>query len=95
VRVWGGETRWVDLVTTKSFKVALSSLEQSTVEVKLDYTGPMLAPVKAGTTVGKVRIVVDGKTIADIDVVTSTSIGAVDSIWRKSLDSLLMMTFGG
>lgn len=94
-RVWGGDERWVNLVTTQSFKIALSSKEQDTVEVKLDYDGPLLAPVKQGVEVGKVRVVVDGKTVAETPVVTAGDVPAIQSMWKKALDSVLIMTFGG
>ena len=94
-RVWGGTSRWVDLVTTQPFKIALSTKEQNTVEVKFDYSGPLMAPVKTGVEVGKVRIVVDGKTVAETPVVTASDVEAVDSMWQKALDSVLIMTFGG
>jgi serine-type D-Ala-D-Ala carboxypeptidase (penicillin-binding protein 5/6) len=94
-RVWGGEERWVGLVTTQAFKIALSSKEQDTVEVKLDYNGPLLAPVKKGVEVGKVRVVVDGKTVAETPVITAGEVPAIDSMWKKAFDSVLIMTFGG
>jgi D-alanyl-D-alanine carboxypeptidase (penicillin-binding protein 5/6) len=94
-RVWGGNERWVGLVTKSDFKIALSPAEQKTAEIKLDYKGPLLAPVKQGTEIGKVRVLVDGKTIADTPVFAVNDIAATGSMWWKALDSVLIMTFGG
>jgi serine-type D-Ala-D-Ala carboxypeptidase (penicillin-binding protein 5/6) len=95
VRVWGGETRWVKLLSREAFKISLAPVEQKTVEVKLDYKGPLIAPVEKGAEIGKVRILVGGKPVAETPVVTGDSIAATQSMWSKALDSVLMMTFGG
>ncbi len=93
-RVWGGTERWVNLITASTFKVALSPEEQAKAEVKMTYTGPLIAPVKLGQQVGMVRILIDGKSVSDVPLVTASEIPAVDSMWRKALDSVLIMVFG-
>lgn len=93
--VWGGTQRSVDLVTSDSFQVSLSEREQRAVEVKLYYGGPLLAPVKAGTKVGEIRFLVDGAAVASLPVETAADVDAVDSMWSKALDSVMIMTFGG
>jgi serine-type D-Ala-D-Ala carboxypeptidase (penicillin-binding protein 5/6) len=94
-RVWGGDERWVNLIIPDPFKVALSPQEQTKAEVKLNYMGPIMAPVKAGQQIGMVRILVDGKAVADAPLVASSDIPAADSMWKKALDSALIMVFGG
>ncbi len=94
-RVWGGSVNWVELRTAQAFTVALTPKEQKNVELKLSYTGPLMAPVKAGVAVGKARVIVAGKTVAEVPVLTSADVPAVDSMVQKALDSLSMMVFGG
>lgn len=94
-RVWGGAQRWVDLVVRQDLRLALSAKEQEQVEVKLSYAGPLIAPVKAGDKIGTVRFLMDGKTIAEVPVETANAVEAVDSIWSKALDSLMIMVLGG
>jgi serine-type D-Ala-D-Ala carboxypeptidase (penicillin-binding protein 5/6) len=94
-RVWGGVENWVELRTAQAFQVALTPREQKTVEMKLSYNGPLMAPVKAGTEVGKARVIVQGRTVAEIPVVTAADVAAVDSMMQKALDSLSIMIFGG
>lgn len=94
-RVWGGASNWVDLLVPQAFQVALTPTEQKTVEMKLTYKGPLMAPVKAGENVGIVRVLVGGKTVADIPVVTGGDVAAVDSMWERAWDSALIMVFGG
>jgi serine-type D-Ala-D-Ala carboxypeptidase (penicillin-binding protein 5/6) len=94
-RVWGGTERWVNLVTPQDVRLALSAQEQDKVEVKLNYTGPLMAPVKAGQQIGMVRFLLDGKTIYETPLETATSVDAVDSMWSKALDSIFIMVLGG
>lgn len=93
-RVWGGSQHWVDLVTKQDVSLALSPQEQQKIEVKLSYNGPLLAPVLAGAAIGTVRFMVDGKVLDEVPVETAEAVGAVDSMWSKALDSLLIMAMG-
>jgi serine-type D-Ala-D-Ala carboxypeptidase (penicillin-binding protein 5/6) len=85
----------VELRTSKAFQVALTPKEQKNVELKLSYSGPLMAPVKSGTEVGTARVIVAGKTVAEIPVQTAADVPAVDSMFEKALDSLSIMVFGG
>jgi D-alanyl-D-alanine carboxypeptidase (penicillin-binding protein 5/6) len=94
-RVWGGASRWVDLVVKQDLRLALSAKEQESVEVKLSYAGPLMAPVKAGDQIGTVRFMMDGKAIAEVPVETAFAVDAVDSMWSRAMDSLMIMVLGG
>jgi D-alanyl-D-alanine carboxypeptidase (penicillin-binding protein 5/6) len=94
-RVWGGRENWVDLLTLQPFSIALTEEEKKTVEVKLSYPGPLFAPVKSQDMIGKVRIYVRGKVIAELPVVTANDVAATESMWEKAWDSTLIMMFGG
>jgi serine-type D-Ala-D-Ala carboxypeptidase (penicillin-binding protein 5/6) len=94
-RVWGGDADWVDVVTRDGFTVALTDRERQSVEVKLSYMGPLMAPVKQGDVVGSVRVYVSGKVVAEVPVQSSQSVGAVDSMWQKAWDSVRIMFVGG
>jgi D-alanyl-D-alanine carboxypeptidase (penicillin-binding protein 5/6) len=94
-RVWGGEKRWVDLVTTQNIRINLSTVEQQKVTVDLHYNGPLMAPVKAGAKAGVIQFNLDGRTVAEFPVQTDTEIASVTSMWLKAWDSLLYMAFGG
>jgi D-alanyl-D-alanine carboxypeptidase (penicillin-binding protein 5/6) len=74
--------------------VALTPQEQAMAEMKLSYTGPLLAPVEAGKQVGSVRFIVDGVTVADVPVVTANEVPAEQSMWSRAVDSVFIMVFG-
>ena len=93
-RVWGGKQRNVDLLAADGMRVALTVQEQETAEVKLAYTGPLMAPVKAGQEVGKVRFIADGITVADVPAITAAPVEAEPSMWSRALDSVFIMIFG-
>jgi D-alanyl-D-alanine carboxypeptidase (penicillin-binding protein 5/6) len=93
-RVWGGTTRHVPLLAGGDVKVALTPQEQELAEMKLSYTGPLLAPVEAGKQVGSVRFIVDGVTVADVPVVTGGAVPAETSMWSRAVDSVFIMVFG-
>lgn len=93
-RVWGGKARNVPLLAAADVKVALTTQEQELAEVKLAYNGPLMAPVKAGQQVGKVRFIVDGITVADVPVVTALPVEEDPSMWSRAVDSVFIMLFG-
>lgn len=94
-RVWGGEERWVNLVIPDNFKIALAPFEQDKAEMKMTYSGPLIAPVKAGDKVGNVRLLLDGKVVAEEPLQAAADVAATPSMWKKAADSALIMLFGG
>ena len=92
--VWGGTARSVDLVTSDSVQVALSPAEQAAVEMKLAYSGPLMAPVSAGVKVGTVRFMLDGTVLAEVPVETAAGVEEDASMWSRALDSMMIMVFG-
>jgi D-alanyl-D-alanine carboxypeptidase (penicillin-binding protein 5/6) len=93
-RVWGGTQRSVPLLAAQGVRVALTAQEQEIAEVKLAYTGPLMAPVAAGREVGTVRFIVDGITVAEVPVVAAGAVEAEPSMWSRALDSVFIMIFG-
>jgi serine-type D-Ala-D-Ala carboxypeptidase (penicillin-binding protein 5/6) len=94
-RVWGGERNWVGLVTRQDVRLALSSNELKLATIDLLYRGPLMAPVKAGEPAGRLRFSVSGNTIAEFPLETAQPVGAVESMWEKASDSILILIFGG
>jgi serine-type D-Ala-D-Ala carboxypeptidase (penicillin-binding protein 5/6) len=95
VRVWGGSVGSATLVARGEVRIALSEQESRQVKVELSYKGPLIAPVKKGTEIGKVRFLIEGRPVAEQAVVTGQDISAVDSRWKRALDSLIIMALGG
>ncbi len=94
-RVWGGTLSWVRLTSKDDVRVMLADEERDTASGEIVYQTPLIAPVKAGTEVGKLRIKVEGKLVSETPLYTADSIETSDNMWRKALDSLTYMAFGG
>jgi len=95
VRVWGGSVGAATLVARDEVRIALSEEESKQVKVELSFRGPLIAPVRKDTEIGKVRFLIDGRPVAEQAVVTGQDIAAVESRWKRALDSLIIMALGG
>ncbi len=93
-RVWGGQERWVNLVSQARVQIALSAQEQAKADIRMSYVGPLIAPVKMGQVIGMARVLVDGKTVSEVPLVTAADVVASDSLWQRALDSAFIMLFG-
>ena len=63
--------------------------------MKLSYVGPLMAPIKQGENAGKVRFLVNGRTLQEVPLETETAVAQTQSMWRKAWDSIVYMVFGG
>ena len=59
------------------------------------YRGPLIAPVNEGQEVGFMRLTIDGKVISRVPLITGDNVGSSPDMWRKALDSVMFMAFGG
>ena len=94
-RVWGGTKSFVPMMAKNDIVLRLSDKERKQAKMSVVYNGPLRAPVRDGQDVGKVIFKLDGKTIATAPLIAGKSIDEADSMWSKSLDSLMFMVFGG
>lgn len=95
VRVWGGMQHTVGLVVPDAFRLDLAGFEQDNAEMKVTYKGPLMAPLKAGTEVGYVRVLINGREVARSPVQVSSDIDENPNMWQKAADSALLMMLGG
>ena len=95
LRVWGGVKNSVPVVSAKAFRMALSPKEQETAELKLEYAGPLLAPVKKGQEVGRIKVTAGGHILADAPAVAGADVAEDPSMWGRAWDSILIMVLGG
>ena len=94
-RVWGGVSDKVALMTKDTVRARLSDEERRNADAEVVYEGPLRAPVRRGDKVGKLRIRVDGRTIAYYPLYAAKSVEAKDSMWSKAADTLKFWVFGG
>ena len=94
-RVWGGTSSWVRLVAREPVRVLLSEQEKPSARTEIVYRGPLIAPVSEGQEVGFMRLTIDGKVVSRVPVITGADVSASPDMWRKALDSVMYMAFGG
>ena len=94
-RVWGGTSSWVRLVAREPVRVLLSEQEKPSARTEIVYRGPLIAPVSEGQEVGFMRLTIDGKVVSRVPVITGANVSASPDMWRKAMDSVMFMAFGG
>ncbi len=94
-RVWGGDKSWVSLVAKEPVNLLLAPEERDVATAEIVYNGPLKAPVRRGEQVGFIRLSVDGRMVSRQPLYTGDSVAVGDSAWRKALDTVMFMIFGG
>jgi serine-type D-Ala-D-Ala carboxypeptidase (penicillin-binding protein 5/6) len=94
-RVWGGTSSWVRLVAREPVRVLLSEQEKPSARTEIVYRGPLIAPVSEGQEIGFMRLTIDGKVISRVPLITRGNVPQSPDMWRRALDSVMYMTFGG
>ncbi len=94
-RVWGGVTDRVPLMARDTIRARLSDEERKAADAEIVYTGPLRAPVRRGAAVAKLRIRLDGRTIAYFPLYAARSVEADDNMWSKAFGTLKFWIFGG
>jgi D-alanyl-D-alanine carboxypeptidase (penicillin-binding protein 5/6) len=72
--VWLGDTKTVGLVTAQNVSMLLPALVQDGVKAEVSYTGPLKAPIAAGTEVGELVITVPDLPERRIPLITETAV---------------------
>jgi len=89
-RVWKGATPEVGLVLKEDLFVTSQRGPVSSVKAEFETPGRLVAPLSANTPVGKVRIVVDGATIATHDLYPAADVPA-GGFFRRAIDSVRLL----
>ncbi len=94
-RVWGGQKAWVALIAKEPVNMLLAAEERNSAQAEIVYNGPLRAPVREGQQIGFIRLSVDGRVVSKQPLFAGSSVDAGDSSWRKALDTVTYMLFGG
>jgi len=94
-RVWGGVKDRVPLMAKDTIRARLSDEERKAADAEIVYTGPLRAPVRRGKAVARLRIRLDGRTIAYFPLYAARSVEPDDNMWRKAFGTLKFWIFGG
>jgi D-alanyl-D-alanine carboxypeptidase (penicillin-binding protein 5/6) len=86
-RVWKGAESQVGLVLHHDLYVTGQRGHIGNVQAQFDLPARLMAPLAAGTAVGKVKVVVDGKPVATYDLYPATAVPA-GGIFRRAIDTV-------
>lgn len=89
LRIWKGQTDHVDGIVNEALFVTVPRKERNGLEVGLVYDEPLVAPLAAGATVGRVVVKLGGKEILSRPVVAGAAVAAGGFI-RVMLDTIRM-----
>lgn len=81
-----GKQDTVDLVAMKNIVMTLPKMTRDQLEVEAIYNKPLVAPVEAGQTVGKLKVQIPGQEPAEFDLVTASNVeelGFFAKMWAK------------
>lgn len=97
VPVWKGAANQVSLVAPETVRVTVPKGQEQSLQLKVDGPKELIAPVKAGETLGQLVISAGGETIRSITLQAAQEVPR-GSLWRRSIDTirlLLRRLFGG
>jgi D-alanyl-D-alanine carboxypeptidase (penicillin-binding protein 5/6) len=83
-KVWLGQAPTVPLTVAKSLAVTMPKRLRSNMQVKLDYTGPLPAPVVKGAEAGKIIVSVPEYKTFEVPVVAAESVERLGTFARIS-----------
>ncbi len=91
--VWLGNKPRVSLVSSKKVISTLSFDQLQLIESSIEYNKPIEAPIKKGSTYGKLLIKIEGKPNIEVDLVANENIGTINPI-LKIFAAMKYLIFG-
>jgi D-alanyl-D-alanine carboxypeptidase len=82
-------------VAREQMTVNLTDAERTNAQVKVDWKGPLVAPVVKDQAVGTARLIVGDTEIARVPVYPKQDVAARDGVLSRSLDTLGFWLLGG
>lgn len=90
--VWLGSSKTVGLVPAEDISMLVPALVQEGLEAQVNYTGPLQAPVAAGTTVGELVIAVPGLPERRVPLLTESDVAAGGFLQRVEQAAKVLYT---
>lgn len=90
--VYGGQTRYVDLVAREPIDIYLPTDNPERLTGRIVYSWPLRAPVSEGQPIGELRIFSGERLVREVELVTAHPVGA-GSLVSQATDALLELMF--
>lgn len=92
VSVYGGETRYLDLVAREPVDIYLPTETPPRLSGRIVYQWPLRAPIAAGQAVGMLKISADERLVREVELVAAHPVGS-GTLLSKATDALLELMF--
>lgn len=92
--VWGGTKPYLKLVTHEPISVMLTRDQRKNIKAEIVYTGPIQAPIKKGTQIGKLRLTAKGGITNELPLYAGEDIKR-GGLWARAFGSLVFLALGG
>ena len=90
LRVYKGQDKTIAATINKDYYLSLPKGDYARVKASMTSQQPLIAPIKAGQTIGKITFVLDGKTINEQALVAAKNVGEAGFFGRIA-DSVRLM----
>ena len=92
-KVFGGTQGRVDVVAKRAVAVLLPKGTNGRLTARVQYRGPLTAPIEAGQPVGKLIVKLDGKEISSTEVFTNDDVEKGE-LHQRALDAIFELMIG-
>ncbi len=91
-QVWGGELEAVNLSSSSDLYLTLSPRDFPRVESSLELNNYLQAPIEKGQIVGKVDLILDGDSLASIDLIAMENVTAL-GFFGRAWSNIKLLTY--
>ena len=91
-QVWGGEEETVSLSSAQDLYLTLSPRDFPRVEPEIKLNDYLQAPIEKGQSVGQVELILDGDSIASVDVIAMKEIPAL-GFFGRAWSNIKLLTY--
>mgnify|MGYP001193971715 FL=1 len=93
VEVWHGKKQFLDVYTKEVIYKTLPKARKKFLKVSINYKGPIEAPIKKDSVIGKLKIVYKGELIDEYDLLAYEDIKRVN-MFSRLLRSINFLIWG-
>ena len=93
VKVWLGKKNNVDIITEEDIYLTIPKRKKKTIEVTLEYEGPVQAPIAKGQKLGKMVVSISDEIIKEVNFFSNESINR-SNIFARLFKSLNYLVWG-
>tara|TARA_B100000686_G_C16776586_1_gene968866 strand:- start:602 stop:1762 length:1161 start_codon:yes stop_codon:yes gene_type:complete len=91
-QVWGGQDEQVNLSSSEDLYLTLSPLDFQRIEPKITLNDYLQAPIVKGQVVGKIDLLLDGKSLATVDAISMEEVSSL-GFFGRAWSNIKLLTY--